>query len=584
MERILLKAGTVLCSTAGPFRTVLFPRYSDEEALTLNDGCTVRGLSVSGAASGIGLAAGASGEITNCAVYDCVVGVLASPESRLTLANNVLAGNSVYGAQVTEAAVLVSAANNLFAANQTALSAPVALVEDGGYNGFQDNTADYEGLDPFATDVALDPLFVDAAAANASAARDAGDPRSAYLDPDGSRNDLGMDGGPHAVVDTVLPKAEIITTPAPPWGPSPLLVQFDASASTDEWGIASYAWDFDALDGVEAEETGVVAQRLFELNGTYEVTLLVMDNSGFVNTRTVEVRIGAPPFAELIATPMAGPVPLTVQFDANAFDPQGGPLRFRWDFGDGGPPISTGATPRHTYGEGLVPGAYEALVTVAAEADVTASSYAPITLTAQPVAGAGRISAVAGGAVHVDAPGTPLDGMTVEVPPGALARDLALAVCHAPNPPASANLALVAAFELVPADVAFSLPATVLVPLPDWLPSHAHVAVGYYHEVEGKWTAAGIQDVCRLDLDGGRVVAFDVTHLTYFAVVSLPRPDVNDDGTVDAVDVQTVVNAALGLDVSPANADVQPDGAINAVDVQMVVNAALGLYAQPFED
>jgi hypothetical protein len=46
---------------------------------------------------------------------------------------------------------------------------------------------------------------------------------------------------------------------------------------------------------------------------------------------------------------------------------------------------------------------------------------------------------------------------------------------------------------------------------------------------------------------------------------------------VDAVDVQLVVNAALGLDIGGLNADVNGENGVNAVDVQLVINAALGI-------
>ena len=38
-----------------------------------------------------------------------------------------------------------------------------------------------------------------------------------------------------------------------------------------------------------------------------------------------------------------------------------------------------------------------------------------------------------------------------------------------------------------------------------------------------------------------------------------------------------VINAALGINVAPWNADVNRDSDINALDVQLVINAALGL-------
>lgn len=52
--------------------------------------------------------------------------------------------------------------------------------------------------------------------------------------------------------------------------------------------------------------------------------------------------------------------------------------------------------------------------------------------------------------------------------------------------------------------------------------------------------------------------------------------DVNGDGAVDAVDIQLVINAALGVTPNPA-ADLNDDGDVNAVDIQLVINTALGL-------
>lgn len=52
--------------------------------------------------------------------------------------------------------------------------------------------------------------------------------------------------------------------------------------------------------------------------------------------------------------------------------------------------------------------------------------------------------------------------------------------------------------------------------------------------------------------------------------------DIDADGRANAVDVQIVINAALGKQTdAPANVD-GVDG-VNAIDVQLVINAALGL-------
>ncbi|MBI4558636.1 MAG: carbohydrate-binding protein, partial [Candidatus Hydrogenedentes bacterium] len=63
----------------------------------------------------------------------------------------------------------------------------------------------------------------------------------------------------------------------------------------------------------------------------------------------------------------------------------------------------------------------------------------------------------------------------------------------------------------------------------------------------------------------------------YSGLTNCGQPaDVNSDGGVNAVDVQVVINDALGLDTG-YNSDINRDGNVNAVDVQLVINAALGL-------
>ncbi|MBI4560037.1 MAG: VCBS repeat-containing protein [Candidatus Hydrogenedentes bacterium] len=63
----------------------------------------------------------------------------------------------------------------------------------------------------------------------------------------------------------------------------------------------------------------------------------------------------------------------------------------------------------------------------------------------------------------------------------------------------------------------------------------------------------------------------------YPALALQPVPgDVNGTGGSDAVDVQLVINAALGLDNQPGR-DANCDERVDAVDIQLVINAALGL-------
>ncbi|MBI4557822.1 MAG: carboxypeptidase regulatory-like domain-containing protein [Candidatus Hydrogenedentes bacterium] len=63
----------------------------------------------------------------------------------------------------------------------------------------------------------------------------------------------------------------------------------------------------------------------------------------------------------------------------------------------------------------------------------------------------------------------------------------------------------------------------------------------------------------------------------YLEPASVREPsDLDANGVVNAVDVQLVINGALGLPTA-YNCDVNKDQAVDAVDVQLVINGALGL-------
>jgi len=53
--------------------------------------------------------------------------------------------------------------------------------------------------------------------------------------------------------------------------------------------------------------------------------------------------------------------------------------------------------------------------------------------------------------------------------------------------------------------------------------------------------------------------------------------DVNVDGSTDALDVQTVINQALGVALETRFADIDRNSQVDAIDVQRCINAALGL-------
>jgi hypothetical protein len=81
---------------------------------------------------------------------------------------------------------------------------------------------------------------------------------------------------------------------------------------------------------------------------------------------------------------------------------------------------------------------------------------------------------------------------------------------------------------------------------------------------------------------GFNIICGEVTEVSEF-VIAFPTVtdsgidgDVNGDDSVNAIDVQLVINAALGIDTI-CSCDINGDGPVNAVDVQLVINAVLGI-------
>lgn len=66
-------------------------------------------------------------------------------------------------------------------------------------------------------------------------------------------------------------------------------VTFDASASTDDKGIASYSWDLDSSNGITSEASTVSATKTYTTAGTYTVTLTVTNTIGQKSTDTLQV-------------------------------------------------------------------------------------------------------------------------------------------------------------------------------------------------------------------------------------------------------------------------------------------------------
>jgi PKD repeat protein len=125
-------------------------------------------------------------------------------------------------------------------------------------------------------------------------------------------------------------------------------VTFTAAGSLSPHGEAlRYTWDF----GDGSTGSGMTVSHAYHGPGTYTATLTASDGS---RSGTDEAVVRIAPFEQsapvsVAGGPYSGTTARAIQFDGGAsFDPNGDPLQYRWDFGDGS--TTTAVRPRHLYG------------------------------------------------------------------------------------------------------------------------------------------------------------------------------------------------------------------------------------------
>jgi PKD repeat protein len=132
------------------------------------------------------------------------------------------------------------------------------------------------------------------------------------------------------------PTARFVFVPSAPVNKAD--VTFDATSSTDDGQIVSYAWNF----GDTTTGSGPIARHQFDKGGSYTVTLRVTDDRGFSasTTATVVVTESTAPEVSFVYSPTT-PLPREeVVFNAGAS--KAGPGRtivsYEWEFGAAGSP------------------------------------------------------------------------------------------------------------------------------------------------------------------------------------------------------------------------------------------------------
>jgi len=199
----------------------------------------------------------------------------------------------------------------------------------------------------------------------------AGDVFAAWLDTRGSNQDVYA-----GVLDVIAP----VSSPgAGLTGDQGAAISFNGSASRDNLGIASYAWDFG--DGSSA--TGSTGSHTYANAGAYTAALTVWDYSGnsATSTMSVTVRDTKAPVA-LGGGDRSVDETQSLFFDASASTDNVGVVAYSWDFGDGS--SASTATANHAYAH---PGVYHATLTVTDAAGNSATSDFQVTVRSNPLLG-----------------------------------------------------------------------------------------------------------------------------------------------------------------------------------------------------
>ena len=131
--------------------------------------------------------------------------------------------------------------------------------------------------------------------------------------------------GPCGETPNQNPVAAFSATPN--GGEAPLPVSFDASASSDDSGIASYAWDFG--DGTSG--SGQTTSHTYSDAGTYTARLTVTDEEGAVDTETAQITVINPGSGVLCFVSSGGSVVIEAENYSAASAGTNGLENFSWE-------------------------------------------------------------------------------------------------------------------------------------------------------------------------------------------------------------------------------------------------------------
>ncbi len=153
------------------------------------------------------------------------------------------------------------------------------------------------------------------------------------------------------VAPTVSPPSDGSTTAGEAFG-------FSGSFSDPGTGDGPWTYTVDWGDGSPNEmgtssdpSAPINGSHLYAGYGSFTVTLTVTDSHGATSSSTFQVSVADRPPLANAGGPYAAAEGAPVNLDGTgSSDPDGDPLTYSWDFGDGSP-VSTAQSPSHTYAD-----------------------------------------------------------------------------------------------------------------------------------------------------------------------------------------------------------------------------------------
>lgn len=152
----------------------------------------------------------------------------------------------------------------------------------------------------------------------------------------------GGSGSPPAPPPPAADTATLSVQKLPDAAVAAHLVEFAATGSTASGAAATLSWDFG--DGSPIV-TSASANHVFVQPGIYTVTVTLSSTSGATASESEQVTVHAnavPTTPQIQASVASADVGQSVNFSTASTDPDGDPVSYRWDLGDG-TPISSGS-------------------------------------------------------------------------------------------------------------------------------------------------------------------------------------------------------------------------------------------------